>query len=103
MRSFILIVLLAPAIQMERIELTEKFVNIFFQPFIDIKLQRNELPAREDAVKRGEELSNSSIINMIKESIATIDSSTVGQIIPVCSTNPNNVKLVEGLLSLAQC
>merc|ERR1712180_300896 len=58
-----------------------------------------EVPTKEQAEKREQELTDTPLFHMVKKSIATLDSQTVDAIKPGAAKNPHNVKRLEKLLS----
>jgi len=59
-------------------------------------------PTKAHAEKKEEQLTNTPIFDMVKESISTIESSEVDEIAPGNAANPANVARVEGIMTEAQ-
>ena len=62
----------------------------------------NGPPTLEEAVAREAELTDSPLFEMVKASIASLDSKEVDKIAPSLASNPANVKRVESIMTSEQ-
>ena len=62
----------------------------------------NGPPSLEEAAAREAELTNSPLFEMVKASIASLDTAEVDKIAPGLDSNPDNVKRVESIMTSDQ-